>query len=146
MRPTFDRDTIRCDVPLVYDERAEKTRGDTHSHLHYSKSVNCQRGKFAKDLARRVRDPWCMTRLAAGYRTVSRNQARARFEAKIFKIGDVAHTSRKNRRPRMPCPASSQSMTGSAYSCIEAVKITSVYQADTLVDPTIVSVAPRVDG
>lgn len=41
------------------------------------------------------------------------------------------HTSRKNRRPRIPRPASNQSMTGSAYSCIEAVKMTRVYQADT---------------
>ena len=44
---------------------------------------------------------------------------------------DLTSTSLKNRRLSMPCPASSQSMTGSAYSCIEAVKITIVYQADT---------------
>src|ERR1700761_3217878 len=41
-------------------------------------------------------------------------------------------TSRKNRRLMTPLPASNQSITGSAYSCIEAVKTTSVYQVDPL--------------
>ena len=40
-------------------------------------------------------------------------------------------TSRKKRLPMMPRPASNQSITGSAYSCIDAVKITRVYQAET---------------
>jgi hypothetical protein len=101
----------------------------THSHSRYSKSVNCRRGKFAKDLAQRVRDPWCMTRLVAGYRTVSKRSGENPLSTKMGDV--VARTSRKNLRPRMSCPASSQSITGSAYSFIDAVKITSVYQADT---------------
>ena len=44
---------------------------------------------------------------------------------------EVGRTSRKSRFANMPRPPSSQSMTGSAYSCIEAVKMTSVYQLET---------------
>jgi len=45
------------------------------------------------------------------------------------KVGQ--RTSRKKRRARMPRPASNQSMTGSAYSCIEAVNTTRVYHPET---------------
>jgi hypothetical protein len=40
-------------------------------------------------------------------------------------------TSLKSRLANIPRPPSSQSMTGSAYSCIEAVKMTRVYQPET---------------
>lgn len=40
-------------------------------------------------------------------------------------------TSRNNLLDKMPDPASSQSMTGSAYSCMLAVKMTRVYHAET---------------
>jgi len=41
------------------------------------------------------------------------------------------HTSRKSRWTRMPRPASSQSITGSAYSFMDAVNITRVYHPET---------------
>jgi len=40
-------------------------------------------------------------------------------------------TSRKNRPAINPLPWSSQSMTGSAYSCTEAVKMTTWYHVAT---------------
>lgn len=42
------------------------------------------------------------------------------------------HESRKRRRLIRPRPPSSQSITGSAYSCTDAVKITTWYQEATL--------------
>jgi len=46
---------------------------------------------------------------------------------------DCKRTSRNKRWSSMPRPASNQSITGSAYSCIDAVNITSVYHPETCI-------------
>ena len=49
----------------------------------------------------------------------------------MYKTKPQKRTSRNKRRAKMPLPATNQSMTGSAYSCIDAVNTTSVYHAET---------------
>lgn len=57
----------------------------------------------------------------------------SQFDASSFATEDETHrlTSLNNLFPNMPRPPSSQSITGSAYSCIDAVKMTSVYHEET---------------
>ena len=88
--------------------------------------MNYLRDKHATDPVRQRKDPWNMIHWVIEYTTRHRC-----FIIQSKTQAWLARTSRNKRRPRMPLPASSQSMTGSAYSCMDAVKITSVYHAET---------------
>jgi hypothetical protein len=84
--------TVTLQHTLVYEQSERPKKGLTHSHSRYSKSANYRRGKFARGLAQRVRDPCCMTRLAAGYRTASNRSGENPLSAKMNKDGGCSST------------------------------------------------------
>ena len=98
-------------------------------HLRYSWLVSCRPGIHGKDPLQLGTGLWCMSHLVVGYMTVNKEWVRKWPITTTQQRG--WRTSRKKRCGRMPRPASNQSMTGSAYSCIDAVKITRVYHPET---------------
>jgi hypothetical protein len=85
--------TVTLQHTLVYEQQCERPKKRfTHSHLRYSKSANCRRGRFARGLAQRVRDSSCMIRLVAGYRTASNTSGENSLSTKMIKDGQCIST------------------------------------------------------